>query len=118
MSSPNYEQMKVAILGAGKGGSRLLEVLSQLPGVEIRGVADKNPNAPGLRRALDLDQADEGQQAPEMRGTDVAAIRHGPARRLLDPIIIELLVLGNDQLRLEGYVSLCSRHAALPALES
>ncbi|MGE3154056.1 MAG: sensor histidine kinase [Nitrospiraceae bacterium] len=54
MGSLNYEQMKIAILGAGKGGSRLLEVLSQLPGVEICGVADKNPSAPGLRRALDL----------------------------------------------------------------
>ncbi len=47
--------ISIAILGAGKGGSRFLELLSQLRGIRIVGVADRQPDAPGLRRAMDLD---------------------------------------------------------------
>lgn len=46
--------IRVAILGAGKGGLRLLELLSQVRGIQIAGIADIRPDAPGLRRALDL----------------------------------------------------------------
>ncbi len=45
---------KVAIVGAGKGGIALLELLHQIPDVEIVGIADKNPSAQGLKRARDL----------------------------------------------------------------
>lgn len=45
---------KVAIVGAGKGGVALLELLHQIPDVYIVGITDKNPNAPGLQRARDL----------------------------------------------------------------
>ena len=45
------DQIRVIILGAGKGGSSLLELLLQLPHVTIAGVADKNPHAPGLEHA-------------------------------------------------------------------
>ena len=51
---PNVEPTRVAILGGGKGGTLLLDLLSQVPGVELIGVADTNPAAPGIRRALDL----------------------------------------------------------------
>lgn len=47
-------RMKLAILGAGKGGDALLEMFSHLPEVEIVGVADKDPMAPGLLRARDM----------------------------------------------------------------
>ncbi len=43
---------KVAILGGGRGGAALLDLLKQLPGVEVVGIADRNPAAPGLQRAL------------------------------------------------------------------
>ncbi|MFQ5991764.1 MAG: sensor histidine kinase [Nitrospiraceae bacterium] len=45
---------RVVILGGGKGGTALLDLLSHIPGIEIIGVADKDPSAPGFRRALDL----------------------------------------------------------------
>ena len=45
---------KVAIVGAGKGGIALLELLHQIPDIEIVGIADKNPAALGLKRARDL----------------------------------------------------------------
>lgn len=45
------QSTRVAILGGGKGGSALLDLLDQLPGVEVIGIADKDPQAPGLIRA-------------------------------------------------------------------
>lgn len=48
------QRSNVVILGAGKGGSALLELLNQLPRVEIIGIADKDPQAPGLQKAKEL----------------------------------------------------------------
>lgn len=45
---------KVAILGAGKGGTALLDLLYQMPDIAIVGIADKDPQAPGLVRAQAL----------------------------------------------------------------
>ncbi len=41
----------IIILGAGKGGTALLESFLNLPGVRVLGIADKNPAAPGLKLA-------------------------------------------------------------------
>ena len=41
--------MRVGIVGAGQGGSRVLSVLYRLSEVEIV-VVDRNPEAPGLSR--------------------------------------------------------------------
>lgn len=48
------ERIKITIVGAGKGGSALLDMLSHVPEVEIVGITDKYPNAPGLKRAREL----------------------------------------------------------------
>lgn len=45
---------KVAILGAGRGGTALLDLLHQIRSIEIVGIADQNPGAPGLQRAREL----------------------------------------------------------------
>ena len=45
---------KVAILGAGRGGRALLDLLHHIPSIEIVGIADRNPAAPGLERAHEL----------------------------------------------------------------
>jgi len=45
---------RIAIIGAGKGGMALLDLLHQIPDVEIVGITDKDPAAPGLQRARDL----------------------------------------------------------------
>ena len=48
------EPLKVLILGAGKGGTALLDLLARASGVEVCGVADQDPRAPGLRLARRL----------------------------------------------------------------
>ncbi|MDC4223911.1 MAG: sigma 54-interacting transcriptional regulator [Candidatus Manganitrophus sp.] len=45
---------KVAIIGAGKGGTALVEILHKDPLVKVVGIADLNPDAPGLDLARRL----------------------------------------------------------------
>ena len=52
--TPALPPMKVAIVGAGRGGTGLLEALHQIETIEIVGVVDTDPAAPGLRRAQGL----------------------------------------------------------------
>jgi signal transduction histidine kinase len=47
----NAAPVRVIILGAGKGGTALLELFSRSPRVRVLGIADINPDAPGLRLA-------------------------------------------------------------------
>ena len=47
----SVEPINVVILGAGKGGTALIELFTSCAGVKIVGVADTNPNAPGLQQA-------------------------------------------------------------------
>lgn len=49
--APTPRPMKVAIIGAGRGGTALLDVLHQIGTIEIVGITDKDPSAPGLQRA-------------------------------------------------------------------
>ncbi|MEX5217203.1 MAG: ATP-binding protein [Nitrospiraceae bacterium] len=60
-------QTKVAIVGAGKGGVALLELLHQIPDVDIVGITDKDPGAPGLQRARDL-SIHVTEEAPDLIG--------------------------------------------------
>jgi signal transduction histidine kinase len=46
--------MRVAIIGAGRGGTALLDGLHQIGTIEIVGIADRNPSAPGLKRAHEI----------------------------------------------------------------
>ena len=46
--------IKVAIIGAGRGGTALLDLLHQIPSIEIVGVTDRDPHAPGIQRAKSL----------------------------------------------------------------
>lgn len=46
--------LRVIIVGAGKGGTALLELFTRSPDVEIVGMVDLNPEAPGLRLARNL----------------------------------------------------------------
>jgi two-component system, NtrC family, sensor kinase len=48
------DRTKVAILGAGRGGRALLDLLHHIPSIEIVGITDRNPEAPGLERAHEL----------------------------------------------------------------
>lgn len=44
----------LVLLGGGKGGSALLGLFSQVPGVKILGIADRDPRAPGIEQASRL----------------------------------------------------------------
>jgi two-component system, NtrC family, sensor kinase len=44
-------QIRVAIVGAGRGGRALLDLFHKIPSVEIVGMADRDPTALGLRLA-------------------------------------------------------------------
>lgn len=46
--------MRVAIIGAGRGGMALLDVLHQISKIQIVGITDQNLSAPGLTRAQEL----------------------------------------------------------------
>lgn len=48
------DQTRVAILGAGRGGRALLDLLHQIPSIKIVGITDRDPAAPGLQRAREL----------------------------------------------------------------
>jgi two-component system NtrC family sensor kinase len=45
---------RIAIIGAGRGGTALLDLLHQLRTIEVVGIMDRNPAAPGLQRAHEL----------------------------------------------------------------
>jgi signal transduction histidine kinase len=49
-----FATTKVAILGAGRGGTALLDLLQLIPSIEIVGITDRDPRAPGLVRAKNL----------------------------------------------------------------
>lgn len=46
--------MKVGIVGAGQGGTAVLKALKTLPEVSLVGIADVNPEAPGIKLAQEF----------------------------------------------------------------
>ncbi|MBX3235759.1 MAG: hypothetical protein KF814_06385 [Nitrospiraceae bacterium] len=66
----------IAILGAGRGGTVLLELFHQMPDVTIVGIADKDPAAPGLKRARELN-VPVADHVPDL-------IRHAGASLIVD----------------------------------
>jgi signal transduction histidine kinase len=56
-SVPASSSIRVAIVGAGRGGTALLEVLHQIGTIEIVGITDKDSSAPGLQRAREINVA-------------------------------------------------------------
>ena len=53
-SVPASSPIRVAIVGAGRGGTALLDVLHQIGTISIVGITDKDPSAPGLQRAREI----------------------------------------------------------------
>lgn len=48
------QSVNVAIIGGGRGGTALIELFTRCKGIAIMGIADINPDAPGLRLACNL----------------------------------------------------------------
>ena len=53
-NTPPSGATNVAIIGAGRGGTALMEIFANDPLVRIIGVAELDPNAPGLGLARQL----------------------------------------------------------------
>lgn len=46
--------IRIAIIGAGRGGLALLQCFSEIPDIQISGIADTNQDAPGMQEAKRL----------------------------------------------------------------
>jgi two-component system, NtrC family, sensor kinase len=66
--------IRVAIIGAGRGGTALLEVLHQIRTIEIVGITDKNPLAPGLTRAQELNVPVYGRSSDLLNGRTLSLV--------------------------------------------
>ncbi|MEO5657668.1 MAG: ATP-binding protein [Nitrospiria bacterium] len=86
------EPIKIAILGAGQGGAALLELFARSPGVTVSGVADKDPQAPGLQRAreLNIPVSSSVHDLVSRHGTDLIVDVTG------DPEIARLIASSRD----------------------
>ena len=51
---PDLHSLNVVIWGGGTQGTALLEICRNLPGINLLGIVDHNPDAPGLLRAQEL----------------------------------------------------------------
>lgn len=83
----NGSPTKIAIVGAGKGGIAVLELLHQIPDVEIVGIADKNPEAPGLKRARDLNVPVAERVQDLIRNHGVTLIMDVTGDPAMEPVI-------------------------------
>lgn len=63
----------VAIIGAGRGGTALMEIFAKDPLVQIVGIAEINPNAPGLTlaRQLGIPITQDYHELLKMRSVDM-----------------------------------------------
>ncbi len=80
--------MRVLIVGAGRGGSALLQIMHDLPEIEVVAVADKDPSAPGLAFA-----EEEGMLTFVGPSAIADALRETPP-----PIDVLIDVTGNPRL--------------------
>jgi len=103
----DMEQIRVIILGAGKGGAALLDLFLQLPHIQIVGIADTNPLAPGLHKAKQSNIPVSTNCVPLMAQKDVDLIidvtgnpeiseqlhqRRNPATEILDGTTAKLFL--------------------------
>ena len=107
-------RIRVIILGGGKGGSVVLDLLFHLPHIHIVGVADTNPLAPGLQKAKqfnipvsnncvrlisqkDVDLIIDVTGDPEV--SRLLPLRRNPATQILDGAMAKLLwdIIGHEK---------------------
>ena len=106
--------IRVIILGGGKGGRALLDLLFHLPHIHIVGIADTNPLAPGLEKATQLHIPVSHNCLQLMAQKDVDLIvnvtgdpkvarllqqRRNPATQILDGVMAKLLwdIIGHEK---------------------
>src|SRR4051812_1845363 len=124
--APERALSRLALFGdAVVGGEPVIALVAPIELVEIApgrlaiiDVAKPRPGEPDARATgADLDEAHEGQEAWEVRRTDVAPLGHAPTRRLVDPVVVELTMLRDDQLRPERCVRRSRHVGAAPRID-
>lgn len=106
--------IKVIILGAGTGGTALIDLFTRSSGVDILGVADLNPGAPGLKKARQLGIAVTHDVAGLLRSNGAGLIVDVTGDPALAPVLARYKAPGAEVLGGEAAKLLWSlvRHEA------
>jgi signal transduction histidine kinase len=88
--------MRVAIIGAGRGGTALLDVLHQIGTIEIVGIMDKDPSAPGLRRAREINVTVYDRVADLIRSPGVNLVMDVTGDPTMAPVLKQQLPAHTD----------------------
>jgi len=83
--------MRVAIIGAGRGGTALLDVLHQIGTIEVVGITDKDPLAPGLQRAREINVTIYDQVADLIKSPELNLVMDVTGDLAMVPVLQEQL---------------------------
>jgi signal transduction histidine kinase len=90
--------MRVAIIGAGRGGTALLDGLHQIGTIELVGIADRNPSAPGLTRARELNVPVLARVADLIQHQGLHLVMNVTGDPAMEPVLQKQLPPGADVL--------------------
>ena len=94
--APTPRPMRVAIVGAGRGGTALLDVLHQIGTIEIVGITDKDPLAPGLHRAREINVTIYDRVADLIKSPGLNLVMDVTGDPAMVPVLHELLPAETD----------------------
>ena len=94
--APVQLPMRVGIIGAGRGGTALLDGLHQISTIEIVGIADRNPSAPGLTRARELKVPVYDRVSDLIRHQGLHLVMNVTGDPAMGPMLQEQLLPGTD----------------------
>lgn len=94
--APTPPPMRVAIIGAGRGGTALLNALHQISTIEIVGTTDKDPSAPGLQRAREINVATYDQVDDLIRKPGLNLVMDVTGDPAMEPALRKQLPAGAD----------------------
>lgn len=96
--APVPPPIRVAIIGAGHGGTALLDGLHQISTIEIVGIADRTPTAPGLTRAHELNVPVYDRVADLIQHQGLHLVMDVTGDPAMDRMLREQLPAGTDLL--------------------
>ncbi|MBX3329137.1 MAG: GHKL domain-containing protein [Nitrospira sp.] len=94
--TPTPRPMRVAIVGAGRGGTALLDVLHQIGTIEIVGITDKDPLAPGLHRAREINVTIYDRVADLIKSPGLNLVMDVTGDPAMVPVLHELISADAD----------------------
>jgi signal transduction histidine kinase len=93
---PASPPIRVAIVGAGRGGTALLDVLHQIGTIEIVGIIDKDPSAPGLQRAQELNVPVYDRVADLIESQGLSLVMDVTGDPAMEPMLRKQVPIGTD----------------------